>query len=249
MRRARPVRRPRAAARLRARCSRPGSRERGSRGWCRARRGRRRDLAAGDPSRPARVIACSYSLSASRFALGGAGCVPQHVCAQRLWARACRRFGAGDRAQPRAGDDRGGWRPRRRGGRLGRWRMGPARLARSRSRAAEKTNVRGTPMPFVVDSRVSRSTTTCRALRLRDLGPECPIGRPRLSATASVSPAGCISEPYCDAGPRASVTRSRRRIRSDARCPGRDCCGSRREEFDDLLQLKSSESVWDDAFR
>lgn len=29
-------------------------------------------------------------------------------------------------------------------------------------------------MPFVVDSRVSRSTTTCRALQLRDLGAEVP---------------------------------------------------------------------------
>jgi hypothetical protein len=106
------------------------------------------------------------------------------------------------------------------------------------AREAEKTNVRGTPMPFVVDSRLPQHRHVPRIAAARTWAPS-PMGRPRLSATASVSPAGCISERYYEAGPRASVTRSRRRIRSDARCPGRDCCRSRPKNLTICFSWKS----------
>jgi len=60
------------------------------------------------PSRPARVIACSYSLSASRFALGGALDTTEDVGAQLVAGAVLPHpLGGGDRAEPGAGADSG----------------------------------------------------------------------------------------------------------------------------------------------
>ena len=67
------------------------------------------------------------------------------------------------------------------------------------AREAEKTNVPGNADAVCCRLPCLPQHHHCRALRLRDLSAEAPDRSARLSATASVSPAGWISERYYEA--------------------------------------------------